>query len=104
MSGVSNLMNAPAFDGRAGSFVNFEAKVALRNQILTIDQQKRAANLLLHMSDVARRVSATAGTYAVEEIDGVEQILEIPRERFAPDAIDSIFQDMVKFMYFKRTD
>ena len=30
--------------------------------------------------------------------------MEISRERFAPDAFGSIFQDMAKFMNFKRTD
>ena len=35
---------------------------------------------------------------------GAEQLLRILRERFAPYAIDSISQDMVKFTYFKRTD
>ena len=34
---------------------------------------------------------------------GVAHILRISRERFAPDAIASIFQDVVKFMYLKRT-
>ena len=37
-------------------------------------------------------------------MDGAAQILSILREQFAPDAIDIIFQDMVKFMYSKRTD
>ena len=40
----------------------------------------------------------------VGNIDGAGQISKISRERFAPDAIDSIFQDMLKFTYFKRTD
>ena len=39
----------------------------------------------------------------IGDIGGVGQILRILTERFAPDAIDSIFQDMVKFMFFERT-
>ena len=31
-------------------------------------------------------------------------IPHILRERFAPDAIDSVFQDVAKFMYFNRMD
>ena len=44
------------------------------------------------------------GEDAIGSFDGVGQISEILRERFPPDAIDSIFQDMVTFMYLKRTD
>ena len=46
----------------------------------------------------------TIGKDATGEIDGAGQILRIPGERFAPDAIDSIFQDVAKFAYFKRAD
>ena len=42
------MTHVPAFDGRAGSFANFEQKVILRNKISTTDPEKRAANLLLH--------------------------------------------------------
>ena len=38
----------------------------------------------------------------IGNLNGAEQILRILRERFAPDAIDSIFQDMVTFVYFER--
>ena len=87
MSDVTNLINAPAFDGRAGSFANFEEKVAPRNQISTMDPRERAANLLLHMSDVARKASMTVGKGVIGNLGGVEQISEILRERFAPDAV-----------------
>ena len=43
------------------------------------------------------------GKDVIGNIDCGEQILRIWRERFPPDAIDSIFPDMVKFMYLKRT-
>ena len=43
-----------------------------------------------------------AGKVAIRNLDGAEQFSKISRERFAPDAIHSIFQDVVKFMYFKR--
>ena len=44
------------------------------------------------------------GKDVIGNIGGVAHILRILRARFAPDAIDRIAQDMVKFMYFKRTD
>ena len=95
-------MHAPAFDGHTASFANCEEKVATRNQIATMEPQQRAANLLLHMTDVARKVCLAAGKDVVSNIDGVAQISRILRERPAPDAIDSIFQDIMKFSRFKR--
>ena len=56
------------------------------------------------MSDVAREVCLSVGRDVIDNLDGAEQISRSLRERFAPDAIDSIFQDMAKFMYSKRTD
>ena len=54
------------------------------------------------MSDVAREVCLSVGRDVIDNLDGAEQISRSLRERFAPDAIDSIFQDMAKFMYSKR--
>ena len=65
---------------------------------------KKAAHILLHTSDVARKVCAPAGKDVVGNLDGAEQILEIPRERLAPDAIDTEFQDVATLMGSKRTD
>ena len=65
--------------------------------------QKPAANLLSHMTDVARKVCATLGKDVIGNSDGAAHILRNLRERFAPVAIDSIFQETARFMYFKRT-
>ena len=56
------------------------------------------------MSDVAREVCFSVGRNVIDNLDGAKQILKILRGRFAPDAIDSIFRDMVKFTFFKRTE
>ena len=97
-------MHAPMFDGNASSFANYEEKVTLRNQIPTIGPQRRAANLFLRMTDVARMVCMSARRDAIGNADGAAHILRILRERFAPDAFESIFQDEAKSMYLKRTD
>ena len=60
--------------------------------------QKRAANLLLNMPDVARKVCMSVGKDVIGNVAGAAHILRILRERVASDAIDSIFQDMVKAM------
>ena len=55
------------------------------------------------MSDVARKVCLTVGKDVVGNMDGVEAILKILRRRSAPDKVDCTFQDISKFMNFKRT-
>ena len=62
-----------------------------------MELEKQAAPLLLHKSDVDRQVCVMAGT----DVNGN---LDISRERFAPDVIDSILQDMTKSMNFKHAD
>ena len=47
------------------------------------------------------KFSARVGQDVIGNSDGAEQILEISRERFAPDAVDSVSRDVAKFMYFK---
>ena len=96
-------MQVPMSDGSASSFANYEEKVTSWGQISSLGPRKRAANLLLNMSDVARKVCMSVGKDDVGNAGGVAQILKILRERFAPDAINSVFLDVVKFLYFKRT-
>ena len=64
---------------------------------------QKASHLLPQMSDVARKVCLAIGKDVVGNLDGVEAILKILRRRFAPDKVDCIFQDISKFMNFKRT-
>ena len=97
-------MHVPMFDGQAFSYANYEEKIMLRYHISIKEPQKRAANLLLHMSDVGRKVCITVGQDVTGDVDGVAQISRILRNRFAPDAIDRIPPDMAKSLYFGRTD
>ena len=94
----------PKFDRSAGAFANYEETVLLLRRAPTMDPEKKAAHLLRHMSDVARKVCLNAGRREIGNLDGVGQISRISRERFAPGAIDSISQDMEKFLYFTRTE
>ena len=66
--------------------------------------QKRAANLPLRMADIARKVCMSAGKDSVGDAAVVALMLRIFRERFAPGAIGSIFQDMAKLTRSKRAD
>ena len=65
---------------------------------------ENAATLILQMDDVARQVCMTAGKDHVMNIDAPQQLPAIMRERFAPDAIDSLYREVVLFLHFKRTD
>ena len=95
---------APKFGGRPTSFANYDEKVHLWKRVSTMDPEKGAAHLLLHTSDVPRKVCLSVGEDVVGNLDGVGQILKIWRGRFAPDAIDSIPQDVGGFLYFKRAE
>ena len=82
------MTHVPTFDGEASSFANYEETASMRNQIATTDPRKRAANLLLHMTDIAREVRMSVGKDVVGNVGGAAQILGMLRERFALAAID----------------
>ena len=96
-------MHVPAFDGQRSSFLNYEEKVLLRENITPLEPAKKASHLLLRTVDVARKVCLTVGKDVVGNNDGVEQILNISRNRFAPGKADCTFQDIAKFLYSQRT-
>ena len=85
-------MHVPAFGGQRSSSLNYEEKVPLWKNISPLEP-----------ADVARKVCFAVGKDVVGNNDGVEQILNISRNRFAPDKVGCIFQDIAKFLYFKRT-
>ena len=93
----------PSFDGKRDSFLDFEEKVSIWRNISPLPPEQNAYHLLLHMSDAARKVCLSVGKDAVGSSDGVEAIMEILRNRFAPDKVDCVFQDIYKFSNFKRT-
>ena len=92
----------PTFDGKRSSFLNYEEKELIWQNISPLPPDQKASRLLPHMSDVARKVCLTIGKDVVGNVDGVEAILKIRRRRFAPDIVDCIFRDIHKFMNFKR--
>ena len=85
----------PTFDGKRNSFLNYEEKVLIWRNISPLPPDQKASHLLLHMSDAVRKVCLTMGKDVA--------IMRILRLRFAPDKVDSIFQDIYKFTNFKRT-
>ena len=64
----------PTFDGKKSSLLNYEEKVLTWRNISPVPPDQKASHLLLHMSDVARKVCLTIGKDVVGNVDGVEAI------------------------------
>ena len=104
MAEVANYLHEPPFGGKASSFASYEEAVNLWNQNSTLEPGKRATNLLLHMTDIARTVCTTVNKDHIGNTHGVPQILRLLRGRYAPNAIDAIYHEVAKFANFQRAD
>ena len=100
---VSKVFYVPSFGGEDSSSANYGEAAILRNQTSSLGPRGRAASLLLHMADMCREARMSIGKGRVGNFHAARQILQILRERFAPDAIDVIGQDVATFMDSKRT-
>ena len=89
VSKVTNFLHVASFDGKACSRGGDEEDATLRGRMSTLGPQRRAANLLLRMTDIARKVCMAVGKDHFGDNDGAQQILRVLRERYAPDEIDS---------------
>ena len=69
-----------------------------------MEPEQEAAHALLHMSNVASKARLEVSRDVIGNLGGAGRILRILRERFASDAIDSIFQDVAKYTSCKRAD
>ena len=61
MSEVANFTYAPSLDGKVSSFPIYEEKVIPLHRISTLGTRTRAANALLHMADIARKLCMAVG-------------------------------------------
>ena len=71
-------------------------------QVTTAEPAKMAAALILQMSDVARQVCMTSEKGRIMNDDGVHQITRFARDRLAADAVDAIYQDVVRLTRYER--
>ena len=62
----------------------------LRQRVPAMELERKAAHLLLHKSDVTRKVCLSVGRDVLDNLDGAKQILRLFRELFAPGANYSI--------------
>ena len=77
--------------------------MSLWPQVTTLDPGKTAATSILRTSDVARQVCITSGKDPVTSDDGVQQIPKILRGHVAPDALDAMYPNVVRFLQYRRT-
>ena len=75
MTNKTNYPQLPSFGGEASSFANYGEQVISRNQIPTIEPSKRAADLLLHMADIARKARMTVGKDHIKKSMGLRRFL-----------------------------
>ena len=61
VSKVTNFLHVASFDGKACSRGGDEEDATLRSRMSTLGPQRRAANLLLRMTDIARKVCMAVG-------------------------------------------
>ena len=92
----------PASNAKGPSFINYEQDARLWRQLTNLGPGKRASALILRRDSVARQVCLGAESDAVTNIDGLGLILAILRKYFEPDPVDLIYQEVLRFMQFKR--
>ena len=93
-----------AFDGRGARRLDYERQDHLWVRTARTEDSARASLLVLHMRPVPRQVCLAEGSDMLGHSDGVAKILNILRNYFAPEAVDGILQQGVRFMRFRRTD
>ena len=96
-------VQVPTFVGQRNSFLSYEEKAFLRKNVTPLEAAKKAAYLLFRMADVARKARLVVWKDVIGINDGVEQISNISRHRFAPDKVGRFFQDVTKFVHLQRT-
>ena len=88
---------ASSFDGKVESFANFAQTVALWSRASDVDVSKRAPAVVLHMDPVARDVWMAVRSEQLSELGGATEITQALRDSVAPEAIDSVLQEVAHF-------
>ena len=92
----------PAFDRKCTLFLDFGQQIQSRMRATKTNTANRAPLLVLHMISAPRRVCPSAGGGHLDNQDGVARTLEVPRNYFAPEAADAIYQRLMRFMRHRR--
>ena len=87
----------PSLMGRANHLPIALPEVELRRQGAHLDPANRASVLILYMDSAAREVCAAAGRGVIMGREGAMKITVLLRDYFAPDAVESAYQEVARF-------
>ena len=86
-------VNVPFFDGKGETLSNYAQGVDLRNRATNLDPITRVSALILQMYPVSREVCMAAARNRIMDPDSVAKLLQALHDYFAPEAVDSEYQD-----------
>ena len=93
-----------AFDGRGAHFLDYDPQVRLWMRTARAKVPSRASFFALRTQRVPRQKCLVEGSNMLGHSDGVAKILNIPRNYFAPEAVDAIHEQVMRFTRFRRAD
>ena len=94
----------PGEDRQGSSFQDYEQQPCSWMRTPHLEPSKRAVASILRATSAARRVRKTAAGDNPESRDGALRILEISKNVFALEAAGSIYQEVARFLHYRRTD
>ena len=94
---------APFSDGTGNPLPGSATEEKLRRKVTNLGVGKRASALVLQMESTARDACVAMGSDKLMEPDAVGRSLRVPREYFAPNALNAVYQYAICFLHFERT-
>ena len=96
--------NSRPSSAAAPIFLDYEHQVNSWMRTARAETPALSSLLISHMRPAPRQVCLAEGSDILDHIDGVSKILIILRNYFAPEAVDAIQQQVMRFMRFRRAD
>ena len=96
--------NAPAFDWRGTTFLDYEHQVHLWARAAKTELAARASLQALRVQPAPRQVCLAGGSDISDHGDEAARILDISRSYFAPEEADAIHQQVARFMNYRKSD
>ena len=95
---------APAFDGRGAHFLDYAHQGHLWMRNARAEVPARASFLVLRTQPAPRQVCLAEGGDILDHSDGVSGILDVLRNCLAPEAVDAIRQQVMRYARCRRAD
>ena len=94
----------PSWDGQNMSFAEYTKLVELWYIATTVPDEKKAPNLILRLTGTARAIALQTPTERFSKKDGVKTLMDILNQHFKKDEEDVMYEDIMRFIKFKRSD